>query len=56
MVKKKAHSDISTFLETIFEKAKENYPDWPKELVEIHATDAAIEILCRDGYMDFLKR
>ena len=56
MVKKKVYSNISKFLEKVFDEVKGTHPDWPKKLVEIHATDVAIEILCKDGYMDYIKR
>ena len=56
MVKKKPHTNIKKFLDYVLAEARGIHPDWPKELVEIHATDAAIETLISEGYMNVIKR
>ena len=56
MVKKKVHADIKQFLKNIYDDTRVLHPDWPKDLVELHSTDLALEVLVKQGYMIYTKR
>jgi len=56
MIKNKPHTNIKQFLDALYEDTRKVHYGMPKELIELHATELAIEILVNKKYITYIKR